>query len=64
MYVRVHLLHPMDLSLFAMELVLLEILLNTPVVVGTTWRVLTLEHAKLVVTGQNVLQPVKKVQDR
>ena len=60
MCVPVHLLHLMDLSLFAMEL--LEILLNTPAEVATTWWVLPLEHVNLVVTGQKVLQPVKKVQ--
>ena len=60
MCVPVHLLHPMDLSLFAMEL--LEKLLNTPVEVATTWWVLALEHVNLVVTGQKVLQPVKKVE--
>ena len=44
-----------------MVLTLLEILLNTPVKVGTTWWVLTLEYVKLVVTGQEVHRPVRKV---
>ena len=45
----------------AMSLTLLEILLNTPVEVATTWWVLVLEYVKLVVTGQGVLQTVNQV---
>ena len=39
----------------------LEAMLNTPVEAATTWWVPALEHAKLVVTGLGVLQPVKRV---
>ena len=50
----------MDSFLVAMS-PMLEILLNTHVEVATTWWVLALEHAKLEVTGQEMLQSVKRV---
>ena len=61
MNVPVHQFLQMASSLVVMSLVLLEIQLNTPVEVGTTWWVLVLEHAKPVVTGQQGLQFVRKV---
>ena len=58
MNVPVHQFLQMGLFLVAISPTLLEIQLNTPVEVGTTWWVLILEHAKLVVTGQEVHQHV------
>ena len=57
----VHLLLKRALLLIVISLMFLEILLNTPVLVATTWWEQGSEHVKLVVTGQEVLQPVKQV---
>ena len=61
MNVPVHQFLQMASSLVAMSLIMLETLLNTPVEVATIWWVPTLEHVKLVVTGQQGIQYVRKV---
>ena len=61
MYAPVHLLLKRVLLLIAISLMFLEILLNTHVLVATTWWELDSEHVRLVVTGQEVLQPVRQV---
>ena len=58
MNVPVHQFLQMASSPVAMSLTLLEIQLNIPVEVDTTWLVLKPEHVNLVVIGQEVHQHV------